>query len=69
MYNQRAKGSAAVRDDSKLDSFGNPIIWKQKEEEQKAAVKSQIFQKIEDMVSYLSQQDRKSFFITLFIKF
>lgn len=43
--------------EEKLDTRGVPISWKEREEEKKIMEKSQIFQKIEDMVKYFSTQE------------
>lgn len=59
VYNSRAKGVTPVKEE-KLDTRGVPIAWKEREEQQKITEKSQVFQKIEDMVSYLHTQEGKN---------
>ena len=56
VYNQRAKGGPLVKEE-KMDTRGVPIAWKEREEQKKVIEKSQVFQKIEDMVSYFAAQE------------
>lgn len=42
--------------EEKLDTRGVPLAWKEREEQKKIIEKTQIFQKIEDLVSYLHGQ-------------
>lgn len=56
VYNQRAKGGPLIKEE-KLDTRGVPLAWKEREEQKKIIEKTQIFQKIEDLVSYLHSQE------------
>jgi protein maelstrom len=55
VYNQRAKGGPMIKEE-KLDTRGVPLAWKEREEQKKIIEKSQVFQKIEDLVAYLHGQ-------------
>lgn len=55
IYNQRAKGGPMVKEE-KMDSLGVPLAWKEREEQKKIIEKTQVFQKIEDLVSYFHSQ-------------
>ena len=52
VYNQRAKGRSVVKKEEKYDTRGVPLSWKEKEEQRMRDMKQQVFQKIEDMVSF-----------------
>lgn len=60
VYNQRAKGGP-VFNEQKMDTRGVPLAWKEKEEQKKIIEKIQVFQKIEDLVSYFHTQGSRSF--------
>ena len=55
VYNQKAKGDPLVKEE-KLDTFGVPLSWKEREEQKKIVEKSQIFQKIEALISRLHDE-------------
>lgn len=47
--------------EEKMDSLGVPLAWKEREEQKKIIEKTQVFQKIEDLVSYFHSQGSRSF--------
>ena len=67
IYQQRAKGTPQIKEE-KYDTLGVPLSWKEKEEQRKRDMKKQVFQKIEDMISFLHNSDGITFLLYLNIK-
>jgi hypothetical protein len=60
MYQQRAKGTPKIKEE-KYDTRGVPLSWKEKEEQRKRDMKQQVFQKIEDMISFFDNSGSNCF--------